>query len=148
MKKIGVIADPHSNLQALEAVLDDMPRVDKIVCAGDLVGYGGQPNEVVETARSREISSVRGNHDHAVLTREVSSFNSYAAKAALWTNEVLTKDNKKYLENLPEEMEFEENKQKIYVVHGSPRRPLMEYIFPGSSNQELVRLTKGVNAPP
>ncbi|MBS3815451.1 MAG: metallophosphoesterase family protein, partial [Hadesarchaea archaeon] len=42
--------------------------------------------------------------------------------------------------------EFEENKQKIYVVHGSPRRPLMEYIFPGSSNQELVRLTKGVNA--
>ncbi|KXB09426.1 hypothetical protein AKJ35_00835 [candidate division MSBL1 archaeon SCGC-AAA833F18] len=143
---MGVIADPHSNLPALKAVLDHMPKVDQIICVGDLVGYGAEPNEVVETVKSKDISSVMGNHDHAAVTGKVSSFNPYAAKAALWTGEALTNENQEFLENLPREVKFKEGKWEIYMVHGSPRRPLTEYILPGISNQDLVRLTKEINA--
>lgn len=145
VKKIGVIADPHSNLQALEAVLEDMPKVDKIICAGDLVGYGAQPNEVVEIAKTKGIPTVMGNHDHAAVRGDVSSFNPYAAKAVLWTSEALDDENREFLKNLPLKSEFREEGWGIYMVHGSPRRPLTEYIFPGISNQALVRLTKGIN---
>jgi len=66
--RLGVVADIHANAPALEAVLADMPPVDAIVCAGDVVGYGPMPAACVERVRSVTTTTVRGNHDRC-LTR-------------------------------------------------------------------------------
>lgn len=98
--RIGVIADPHSNLAALQAVLKQMPKVDDIICAGDLVGYGAEPNEVIDLINKRKVQAVLGNHDYGAITRDVAGFNPFAAKAVLWTADNLGKDNVKYLRGL------------------------------------------------
>jgi putative phosphoesterase len=143
--KIGLIADPHSNLAAFKAVLEDMPRVDQIICVGDLVGYAAEPNEVIDLVRSKRIQAVMGNHDYAAVTRDVRGFNSLAAQAALWTADKLSKENVKFLSNLPTQLRLD-LKKKIYVVHGSPRDHLNEYVFPDYSNRELARAIEGVDA--
>ncbi len=143
--KIGLVADPHSNLAAFKAVLDDMPRVDQIICVGDLVGYAAEPNEVVTLARSKRIKVVMGNHDYAAVTRDVRGFNPIAAQAALWTADNLSEENLKFLSNLPTHLKLT-LKQKLYVVHGSPRDPINEYVFPDYPNQELAKIVEGVDA--
>lgn len=144
--KIGLIADMHSNLSAFKAVLDDMPRVDQIVCAGDLVGYAAEPNEVVNLAKSKHLLVVMGNHDYAALTRDVKGFNPIAARAALWTADNLTGENLKFLSGLPTHLELKFGKHKLYLVHGSPRDPLNEYIFPEMSNHDFAGIVKNVDA--
>ena len=144
--KVGVIADIHSNLPALEAVLKHMPKVDALICAGDLVGYAAEPNEVVELVHKRELPTVMGNHDYAAVTRDVSSFNPWAARAALWTAERLTRENAGYLRKLPEHLKLELGGRRVYVVHGSPRDPLFEYVFPDVSNRVLAELTRDLEA--
>lgn len=140
-----MVADPHSNLAAFKAVLDDMPRVDQIICVGDLVGYAAEPNEVVTLARSKRIKVVMGNHDYAAVTRDVRGFNPIAAQAALWTADNLSEENLKFLSNLPTHLKLT-LKQKLYVVHGSPRDPINEYVFPDYPNQELAKIVEGVDA--
>jgi putative phosphoesterase len=144
--RIGVIADPHSNLAALQAVLKQLPKVDAIICAGDLVGYGAEPNEVIELISKRKVQAVLGNHDHGAITRDVSGFNQFAAKAVLWTSDNLGKDNVKFLRNLREELTLNYGGKRVHVVHGSPRDHLFEYVFPDISNRELLELTRNVDA--
>ena len=144
--KIGLIADPHSNLAALKAVLKEMPRVDELICVGDLVGYAAEPNEVVALARAKRMRVVMGNHDYAAVTRNVLGFNPLAAQAALWTAEHLQKENLEYLSNLPTHLELTFGKQRLYVVHGSPRDPLNEYIFPDTPNRVLAELVRDLDA--
>lgn len=142
MKKIGVIADPHANLPALEAVLEDMPEVDRIICAGDLVGFGPQPNEVIETISSNNITTVLGNHDNAVVNEKFSSLDERAERVARWTRAKLEKNNLNFLKKLDKTVEIEEEGYEIYIAHGSPRKPLKEYIYPGTSNRALVKMTQ------
>ena len=144
--KLGIIADIHSNLTALKAVLKHMPRVDSLICAGDLVGYAAEPNEVVELVSEKGIPTVMGNHDYAAVTGDVSSFNPWAARAALWTADKLKRENVGYLRKLPEHMNFEFGGKRVYVVHGSPRDPLFEYVFPDVSNRVLAELTRDIEA--
>jgi len=144
--RIGVIADPHSNLAALQAVLKQMPKVDDIVCAGDLVSYGAEPNELIDLANKRRVRAVLGNHDYGAITRDVAGFNPFAAKAVLWTADNLSKENARYLRGLREELTLTFGSRRIYVVHGSPRDHLFEYVFPDLPNRELLELTRNVNA--
>lgn len=144
--KVGLIADPHSNLSAFKAVLKDMPRVDKIICAGDFVGYAAEPNEVVELARSKQMVVVMGNHDHAAVTGDVRRFNPLAAEAAIWTSKNLSRENLEYLAASPTHLELNLGKQKLYLVHGSPRDPLNEYLFPDVPNRDLAEAIKDVDA--
>lgn len=144
--RIGIIADPHSNLAALQSVLKQMPKVDDIICAGDLVGYGAEPNEVIDLINKKKVQVVLGNHDHGAITRDVAGFNPFAAKAVLWTADNLSKDNVKYLRGLREELTLTFGSRRIYVVHGSPRDHLFEYVFPDLPNRELLELTRNVNA--
>lgn len=144
MRNIGVIADPHSNMNALEAVLEDMPRVDRIICAGDLVGYGPDPNEVVDRLREEGVDAVMGNHDFAVANRKYGSLSETAADVARWTRRELEEDNLEFLKGLPETLRMEEG-YDIFMVHGTPRKPLKEYIYPGVSNRVLAKMTKGVD---
>ena len=144
--RIGVIADIHSNLAALKAVLKDMPRVDKIICAGDLVGYAAEPNEVVELAQRKKILSVLGDHDNSSSIGDVKRYDSIAAQAITWTFENLEEGNKKHLRNLPRKLDLKIGGGRILVVHGSPRDPLFDCVFPDISNHALLDLVKGVDA--
>lgn len=98
-----VLSDIHANWEALEAVLEDAAgRYEQIVCCGDLVGYGADPNRVVDWARRHLRAIVRGNHDKAAFDLQVIEwFNPGAAAAALWTHGELRAENLEYLRRLP-----------------------------------------------
>jgi len=145
MKKIGVISDPHANLEALRTVLEDMPDVDRIICAGDLVNLGPQPNEVIDLIQSEDILTVLGNHDNAVIEKDESSFNEEVAKSLKWTQDKITKDNLSFLKGLSKTEKVEENGYEIFIAHGTPRKPLKEYLYPGASNRALMKMTKKVD---
>ncbi|KXA90327.1 hypothetical protein AKJ39_00845 [candidate division MSBL1 archaeon SCGC-AAA259J03] len=146
MKKIGIIADPHANLNALEAVFEDMPEVDKIICAGDLVGFGPRPNEVIEAMKKKNVLCVQGNHDHAVINKKVGSFDEETAKAIKWTWKNLKKENLNYLKKIRKKTKINEEGYEIFMTHGTPRNHLKESLFPGASKRALVNMTQGVKA--
>ena len=81
--KVALISDVHSNIVALDAVLGDIDDVaaERIVCAGDIVGYYPHPNETIERFRSRNIQSILGNHDRAVIRINPVGMNKMAADA-------------------------------------------------------------------
>lgn len=124
----GVLSDVHSNLEALEASLAAMRRegAESFLCCGDLVGYGAQPNEVLETVRGLpNLVCVRGNHDLAALGRmALSWFNEPAQAAVNYTQQVLKPEFRDWLGSLPERHEG----PGFSVVHGSPRDPAAEYL--------------------
>ena len=128
-----VLSDIHSNLAAFEAVLAEAGSVDQVWCAGDVIGYGPQPNECVEHLKSLPHICVAGNHDWASVGRlDISAFNPDAIRACLWTREQLTPDNRAYIEGLPERLV----QGHFTVVHGSPRYPIWEYITDAEMAQE------------
>ena len=120
--RIAVITDIHANLPALQAVLktiDDL-GIESIYCCGDLVGYGGHLNECIELIRERGIPTVAGNHDHAALgILDVSNFNDVARRAILWTQDILTEENRAYLSALPMTVTDDD----VLIVHSSPYNP-------------------------
>ncbi len=136
----AVISDIHGNAEALKAVLADIDarKVDRIICLGDIVGYGPEPLECVDLVRTRCQWSLMGNHDFAVLY-EPTNFNQDAESAAYWTraqfdsepDEKLRTERYQFLGKLRVRvMEAPpEGGSQILAVHGSPRRPINEYIF-------------------
>lgn len=125
----GVFSDLHSSLEALDAVLSAFAEqgVKGHICCGDIVGYGPEPNEVIERLSGLKIlHAVNGNHDLVVLGRmDISWFNDYAQAAALWTQETLAPAARAFLERLPNRIVDE----RFMVVHGSPRNPAEEYLL-------------------
>lgn len=131
--RIAVISDIHSNYDALQAVLADIGNYDALVCLGDLVGYGAQPNEVVSKIRSlRPGTIVMGNHDYAVSTGDTSSFVQHAVQAVEWTRREISPDNLRYISSLRSKAIFVADGVKIALAHGSPRDPLNEYVYPSA----------------
>ncbi|MGA8872148.1 MAG: metallophosphoesterase family protein [Candidatus Acidiferrales bacterium] len=98
-----ILSDIHANLTALDTVLSVAKgRWDKSVCLGDLVGYGPDPNEVIDRVRSLPAVTIRGNHDKAIAGLEdADEFNPIARNAVLWTRSQLRPENREYLVNLP-----------------------------------------------
>jgi predicted phosphodiesterase len=139
--KIAVISDIHSNLDAFEAVIADLPTVDITLCLGDMVGYGPEPNEVVEKIRQLDRAVVlSGNHDYAVSTGEIGGFSSHAALAVKWTRKELKKENLRYLSTLSPSSRLVLDGVRTSLFHASPRDPLSEYIYPGMSQSEVDAL--------
>lgn len=92
--KIAVVSDIHSNLEALNAVLEDIERngVEEIYCLGDVVGYGPDPQETLEISKRFKLTLL-GNHDGAVYNEAgIESFNWIAAMAANWTRRQIMPD--------------------------------------------------------
>ncbi len=131
MVVLAVVSDIHSNLPALTAALAELERLgpDVILNAGDLVGYYTFPNEVLELARARGFVSIRGNHDRAVLSGDVSWFNEAAARAALWNRSRIAPAPRSFLNALPDRLRLELGGRRVLMVHGSPRDD-DEYILP------------------
>lgn len=121
-KRIGIFSDIHGNLHALESVLRELDKedLDYLLCCGDVVGYGGNPNECVEILRERNIPTLAGNHDYAALGLvDITYFNDIARAAIVWTREELTQDNLDWLKELPLSIEMDE----MLFVHASPQDP-------------------------
>ncbi|MCS6994938.1 MAG: metallophosphatase family protein [Anaerolineales bacterium] len=126
--RVLVISDIHANLTALEAVLADAGTVDATWCLGDVVGYGPDPNEVVERIRQiPNLTCLLGNHDVAVLGQmDYAVFNTEARRSLMWQKKALSPENAAFLESLPQETQVREN---VSLAHGSPRDPVWEYIL-------------------
>jgi len=118
-----ILSDIHGNLEALEAVLADAEGLyDCILCLGDVVGYGADPNAVTEWTREEASAVVRGNHDRACAgTESLENFNPHARASAIWTRRALTPENRQYLDQLQRgPLRIEEPLGQFLLVHGSP----------------------------
>ena len=132
--KRAIISDIHGNLEALTAVLAkiDSLGVDAITCLGDVIGYGPNPIECLDTVAERCELVILGNHDQAAIF-DPEGFNPVAMKAIFWTREQLEKDPDMdradqrwdYLGGLPRR----HDEGEFLFVHGSPRDPTNEYVF-------------------
>ena len=143
--KYAIISDIHSNLEALEAVIQRLPKTAPVLCLGDTVGYGPQPNEVIETLCDLQpLAVLMGNHDYAVTTGDIEDFSSHAAAAIAWTRRQLTSTNLRFLSGLSPSTKLELDEALVALYHGSPRDPLFEYVYPeiGSEAAEgLIHLS-------
>ncbi len=120
--KYGIISDIHGNQEALEVALQHLAarQVDEIICVGDMVGYGADPNGCVNRVKEVTDKIVAGNHDYAAVgLTSIDSFNDYAREAVLWTEAVLTEENKHFIRTLP----FTLTLGEMLVVHASPHEP-------------------------
>lgn len=128
--KVAVISDIHSNLPALRAVFSEIEShgIDRVLCAGDVVGYYPYPNEVIELLKQKDVRCVKGNHDEKVLGETDARFNRYAERAASWTARNLTTESKDYLANLDTKLDEDISGREVVVVHGSPTNETTEYI--------------------
>lgn len=123
--RIAVLSDIHANLPALDAVLAAAGDVDAIWHLGDVVGYGPDPDGVVDRLRDVGALGVRGNHDAAACGgSEIDWFNPEARRAMEWTRAAIGPATLAWLSDLPERRTLE----GCELVHGSPRDPLWEYI--------------------
>ncbi len=114
-----ILSDIHGNLEALNAVLADAHgRYDRILCLGDLVGYGADPNAIVAWTRDHVRAIVRGNHDKVCTGLEpYDTYNAAAQLSAKWTLAELEPAHREYLERLPRgPLPYE----GLDLVHGSP----------------------------
>ena len=143
----AIISDIHSNLAALTAVFADIDRrgIDEIFCLGDIVGYGAEPNACLDLIIQRQIVTIMGNHDQGVFY-EPTNFNTGAERASYWTRSALEaepdrgKRNQRwsFLGRLSVRLQM----NRVLMVHGSPRRPITEYVFP----DDIFSNTAKINA--
>lgn len=128
-KLIAIIGDIHSNLEALEAVLDDCRSegVTDYLCTGDVVGYGAEPHKCLEIVRSLGCPIVMGNHDHYVSSaQDLDDFNPAAAEVVEWTRKALSSDELEFLASLP----FKTVNMGITLVHATLDNPgAFGYVF-------------------
>ncbi len=120
--RIAIISDIHSNLEGLEKSLGLIQKqnIDEIICLGDIIGYGANPNECIDLVRKTTNHVLLGNHDEAAIDlSRTEFFNPFARIAAEWTNSELTDMNIDYIHSLPHTLE----RNGLIFVHSSPYEP-------------------------
>ncbi len=120
--RIAIISDIHGNLEALQSVLERCAgmHADRVVCLGDMVGYGADPNACIAKVRAVAETVLAGNHDRAAVSlRYARNFNPAALAAIRWTAAELSKDHVAYLEGRPLTVQ----EDMVLYAHASPDRP-------------------------
>jgi predicted phosphodiesterase len=149
----ALISDIHANLEGLEAVLEDIrgQQVDQIYCLGDIIGYGPNPCECLDLVMENCELTILGNHDQAALI-DPDGFNPVALGAVYWTRDQLEKEITQSEQGSRRwdfigELPTHEQKGDFLFVHGSPREPTNEYIFPEDvyNHTKLVSLFERVD---
>jgi predicted phosphodiesterase len=127
--RTAIIADVHSNLEALEAILRHAAKqkaLKRVWCLGDIVGYGPEPNACLALLRRHNALTVPGNHDLAAIgLLSTEDFNPDAAAAAAWTALQILPDERQYFESLPQVI----RQGDFTLAHGSLRWPIWEYLY-------------------
>ena len=143
--KVGLVSDVHANLPALEAVLDDMPPVETIVCAGDVIGYNPWPAACLDRVRDVADATVRGNHDRTVETPERYRGNRMAEAGLEHANTELSADDLAWLRSLPRAASFADGRYLLVHSHPAPERE-DAYVYPeefGTLDRYLDDLADG-----
>jgi putative phosphoesterase len=137
--KYAIISDIHSNIEALMAVMSAIGKkhVDDIICLGDIVGYGANPDEAAEIVRNEAKYVVRGNHDDALFDdRTYSMINPYARIAIEYGRSVLSPESMNWLKEIPLTLKLGD----VLLVHASPSQP-HEWKYVLSQSDALVELS-------
>lgn len=133
----AILSDIHANKEALLHVLDDLQSVsvDRIVCLGDLIGYGPDPCETLDLARQTFSFCLKGNHEHAVLFDDLANFSETAQVSTRWTKQRIQNTDEdpeddtsrwSYLTSLREW----QHEDDFLFVHATPAEPLRQYLTP------------------
>jgi len=141
---IALVSDIHGNIEALDAVCADIAELgcEAIYCLGDVLGYGPDPKACLDRAMEFDFT-IMGNHDHAVFM-EPGGFNTPAERAVFWTRRVLETEPDEGLRRKRWEflarMDVARQENGVLYVHGSPRYPMHEYLFPDESDMGPAKL--------
>jgi len=140
--RYGILGDVHSNLEALNAVLNalDGERYDQIYCVGDIIGYGANPKECLDKIRNRGVITVAGNHDLAAVGRfDLNCFNSAARDAVLYSMARINASDLDFLSSLP----MVKTTDAFSIVHASPKNPVnFDYIFTVAQAEEAFEVVE------
>ena len=140
--RYGIVSDVHANLPALEAVFEALRRagVEKVLCAGDIVGYGANPNECIEFLADRQVDCIAGNHDLMAVGRLADERAIRLARQTLqWTRMVLTQRSRDFLGRLPINAQVGD---QFVLAHGS-LDDSQEYVSgPRRATVELKRMAR------
>jgi len=138
--RVLILADIHANPIALKAVLEDVGKVDRILCAGDIVDYNPWPLEALRMVGEHHIASVLGNHDRDCAHGSPVGYNPYAELSCLWTYNQLTEEAKRRLLALSESLWVDVEGRTVFLCHGSPWDLVDEYVFPPPATpREVLR---------
>ncbi|MDQ2865820.1 MAG: metallophosphatase family protein [Candidatus Eremiobacteraeota bacterium] len=138
--KYAIVSDIHGNLESLQRAFASIDDDDVVMCLGDIVGYGPNPNECVAMVRDRAKHAVLGNHDLATIENfGVEYFNEVAKAAIAWTQGVLSEENRRWLNDLSYELRLPE----FLLVHGAPVT-YFEYIL---DKRTALKAFKATDAP-
>ncbi len=151
--RLAMFSDVHSNLPALQAVLDDIKaqKVDQVYCLGDVVGYAPFANEVIDLLRREAILTVKGNYDDGTGFDRDDRGCAYTKPddkvrgdlSCAWTKAHTGAENKAWLRTLQPQIRFEADGTRFLLVHGSPRR-VNEYIY--EDRPHLENIARGADA--
>lgn len=137
--KIALLADIHANLPALEAVFQDIPKVDSVICAGDILGYYADVNEVCDLLRRRCSGVIRGNHDCYVTGLMQPSPERVSAYRTEWTRNNLDPGHFRWLSDLHAEISFSSQSKRVRIRHASPWDE-ETYLYPDSARLDEIKL--------
>jgi len=148
--KIACISDIHSNLPALEAVINDAKArgVCGFVNAGDCIGYGASPEDVVYVVRNNQILSVIGNYDLDIITKKWKSRKVKSGEKKItmeWTYDNLSHKNVTFLQNLPQIVRLKIQGKTLLITHGSPES-ITEYLTADTPYSRLCELATSSRA--
>lgn len=136
--RVAIISDIHSNLFALDAVMDVLRAADLTVCLGDLTGYYCQPDEVCDALRGLGALCLRGNHDHYALTATPERVPEAVKWGVAYTRTQLSASNRAWLETLSPMQTVSWDGFSALLVHGAPWDPLEAYLY--ADHPRLVEL--------
>ncbi len=140
MPRYAIVSDIHANLESLTAALERIPPSDAVLCLGDVVGYGPNPNECVALIRERATTTISGNHDLAACENYgIEYFNPSARTAMVWTQGVLAAEHAAWLKTLP----YEHREPGFLMVHGAP----VDYFTYILDNVDAARAFERTDAP-
>ncbi|MDD5530270.1 MAG: metallophosphoesterase family protein [bacterium] len=120
--RYAILSDIHSNIEALESVVSELKgrEISKVICLGDIVGYGANPNECCNLVKEMSECVILGNHDAGSIgLTNLSHFHSLAKEVCVWTSKILTHENTSWLKSLS----FQQNYNNVLLSHSSPSTP-------------------------
>lgn len=147
--RVAFVSDIHSNEHALATVLEHIEGqgITQVFCLGDIVGYNAHPNQCIQRLRKADVAAVKGNHDWAATEGNPEGFNVFAVAGVQHSKKVLTEDHRRWLIQLPVERKVNLEGLQLAMYHGSPRDPLMEYVFPFADAASLREQSKAAGNP-
>lgn len=145
--KLLLISDIHGNIEALDAILDNV-RHDQAICMGDLVDYGPDPLAVIDWVRDNAVPTVRGNHDNAVALHVDCGcgykYKHLSEATREYTWQKITGKDEDFLLSLPLTIDLDVGGIKIKAIHGSPKS-FFDYLYPDTPPDQVESLTADIS---